>query len=389
MSLQTARTGAPSDPGVQPSMRLLAVAIGAFIIVTSVAGHPGPGVTGRALGVTLALVAFAGSLAGILLLPSSTASVQLPLLAGAVAGICTLVGLRSHGVAFLGLFPVVSAGALRLPTRWSGALTALALVGLALAYGLARNQPVYGIVLNEFGVLGFYGISLFARKMRESNENTQRLMAELEETRDAHAQAAALAERQRLAREMHDVLAHTLSGLVLNLESARLLASRDHGTPAVGAAIDRANQLAKTGLDEAKRAIGMLRGDALPGPDRLAGLTAEFEATSGVACTLSVEGDERELGSDGRLTLYRVAQEALTNIRKHARAERVDVRLAFEDRGARLTIENVEAPGERPPAQNGTGYGLTGMRERAELLGGTLHAGPTARGFRVELWVPA
>jgi signal transduction histidine kinase len=315
---------------------------------------------------------------------------QVAQLTGVVFGASALVGLRPHGAAFLGLFPAVSASALRLPARWSFVIAALAMGALGLAYGLGGTQPAYGIVLNEVGVVAFYAIALFARRMRESNENTQRLMAELEQTRAAQAQAAALAERQRLAREMHDVLAHTLSGLVLNLEGARLRAARDEGDPAVGEAIERAGQLAKTGLEEAKRAIGMLRDDALPGPDRLASLAEEFEATSGVACRLSVDGDERDLGSDGKLTLYRVAQEALTNIRKHARAERVDVHLSFEQAGTRLTIEDVEgAHDHRPPPGDGTGYGLTGMRERAELLGGTLHAGPTTDGFRVELWVPA
>src|SRR5207248_365068 len=118
-----------------------------------------------------------------------------------------------------------------LPSRTSVAVAALAVAALAIAYAIARNQPAYGIVLNEIGVIAFYTIAMFARRMRESNEQTKRLLAELEQTRAAQAQAAALAERQRLAREMHDVLAHTLSGLVLNLEGARLLADREEANP--------------------------------------------------------------------------------------------------------------------------------------------------------------
>ena len=166
------------------------------------------------------------------------------------------------------------------------------------------------------------------------------------------------------------------------------MAERGEAGPKLADAIDRAHQLAKTGLEEARRAIGMLRDDALPGPQRMAELAAEFEGDTGVACTFAVTGAERELGSDGRLTLYRVAQEGLTNIRKHACPDRVEVRLAYETAGARLTIEDFQAGKRRPPPGGGTGYGLTGMRERAELLGGTLTAGPTTQGFRVELWVP-
>jgi signal transduction histidine kinase len=147
--------------------------------------------------------------------------------------------------------------------------------------------------------------------------------------------------------------------------------------------------LAKTGLEEARRAIGMLRGDALPGPERLVDLTADFEADTGIPCTFQSSGDERELSSDGRLTLYRVAQEALTNIRKHARPQRVEVRLAYQPAGTELTVEDHAANGDRPPPSDGTGYGLTGMRERAELLGGQLIAETIADGFRVALWIPA
>jgi len=89
-----------------------------------------------------------------------------------------------------------------------------------------------------------------------------------------------------------------------------------------------------------------------------------------------------------RLTLYPTAQEALTNVRKHARPQWVELRLAYEPAGTRLTIEDFGGNGATPLSDSG-GYGLTGMRERAELLGGQLRAGPTGTGFRVELWVPA
>jgi signal transduction histidine kinase len=375
--------------GVQPSTRFLAAAVGIFVIVSSALGKPSPGGSGRALGITIALIVFAVSMLAIMTMFGIAATLQLIPLSALIVSSATLVALRPHGVAFLGLFPAVTASALRLPSRTSIAVAGLAVAALAIAYAIARNQPAYGVILNEIGVIAFYTIAMFARRMRESNEQTKLLLAELEQTRAAQAQAAALAERQRLAREMHDVLAHTLSGLVLNLEGARLLAGKEESDPAVADAIDRANQLAKTGLQEAKRAIGMLRDDELPGPDRLASLAADFEASTGVACTLAVDGEERDLSSDGRLTLYRVAQEAMTNIRKHARAERVDVRLVYEASGTRLTIEDFEKSGDRPPSGDGTGYGLTGMRERAELLGGTLYAGPTSDGFKVELWVPA
>jgi signal transduction histidine kinase len=267
-------------------------------------------------------------------------------------------------------------------------VAAVAGAALAVAWALNGNHPVSGVVLNEMGVVAFFVLATFARQLRESNERSHRLIVELEASRAAQTEAAALGERQRLAREMHDVLAHSLSGLVLNLEGARLLAEHDGITPRVADAIGRAHRLAKGGLEEARRAIGMLRDDALPGQERLAELAADYEADSGVACAVAVLGEEPDVGTESRLTLYRVAQEAMTNIRKHACPERVEITLDYQGGGARLTIEDFEKAERHSPPGGGTGYGLTGMRERAELLGGTLTAGPTRTGFRVELWVP-
>jgi signal transduction histidine kinase len=159
---------------------------------------------------------------------------------------------------------------------------------------------------------------------------------------------------------------------------------------------------------EARRAIGMLRDDDLPGPDRLAALTAAFQADTGVPARFSSSGTPRELASAVRLALYRVTQEALTNVRKHARPDRVEVRLDYLPDEIHLEVEDFGIPpvgGPRGSGGNGflpgsggsrgvvppgeQGYGLTGMRERAELLGGTLDAAPTNTGFQVLLKVPA
>ena len=107
---------------------------------------------------------------------------------------------------------------------------------------------------------------------------------------------------------------------------------------------------------------------------------------------LAVTGTTRTLDSETSLTVYRVAQEALTNIRKHARPERVELTLRYDTDGTRLTVDDhAKRPAEPDDASRlgGGGYGLTGMRERAELLGGSLEAGHTPDGFRVELWIPA
>ena len=372
------------------SIRVLAAAAIAFVVITSFQARLAPGGHGEALGVAAALIVFCGATIGAIWLMQAGSAVLLAALLAAVISAAALIALQGNGAAFLGVFPAVCLAALVLPVRLSALVAGVAAGAVSVAWLANGQAPIAGIVLNDFGILAFFLLSLFARRLRESNQRAELLLAELEQTRAAQAQAAALAERQRLARDMHDVLAHSLSGLVLNLEGARLLAGQGGADPPVGDAIARAHRLAKTGLEEARRAIGMLHDDALPGPERLAGLAAEFKGDTGVPCKVAVTGHgKRDLGTDGRLTLYRVTQEALTNIRKHAHAARVEIRLAYEPSGTRLTIEDFGTCHERPAPADGTGYGLTGMRERAELLGGTLTAGPTDGGFQVELWVPA
>jgi signal transduction histidine kinase len=370
-------------------VRVLGAAAIAFVVTTSFQARPAPGGGGQALGVAFALIVFCGATIAAMWLTLPQPAVQVAVLLLAVAGAAALIALQGNGAAFLGVFPALCLAALVLPVHLSAVVAGAAIGAVSAAWVADGRAGIAGLVLNDFAILAFYVLSLFARRLREGNQRAELLLSELEQTRAAQAQAAALAERQRLAREMHDVLAHSLSGLVLNLEGALLLASQGGADPQVRDAIHRAHRLAKTGLQEARRAIGMLRDDALPGPRRLADLAAEFEADTGVPCQVTVTGTEAELGTDARLTVYRVAQEALTNIRKHARASRVELRLAYEPSGTRLIIEDSGRCGQRPAPDEETGYGLTGMRERAELLGGTLTAGPTDGGFRVELQVPS
>jgi signal transduction histidine kinase len=198
---------------------------------------------------------------------------------------------------------------------------------------------------------------------------------------------------------MHDVLAHTLSALALQLESTRLLAHDRGVDPDVSRALDQAHGLAASGLEEARRAISAARGDALPGPERVRSLAEAVAEQSGVPVNVDVRGEARELPADARLAVYRTAQEALTNIRRHAKPDHVEVRLDYRDDAVTLVVEDHGALGAdaidvgggglaTAIAPVGAGWGLTGMRERAELLGGTLVAEPTGDGFRVKLWLP-
>jgi signal transduction histidine kinase len=252
----------------------------------------------------------------------------------------------------------------------------------ASAHPLSSNEMVSVVPALLFTYLG----STALRRLRMEQQKTRKLLQEVITGRDAVIRAAALDERAHLAREMHDVLAHTLSALSIQLEGARLLAEQSSCVPEVATALERTSGLAREGLGEARRAVGSLRGEILPGPDLLPQLVQEFEYDVGVPCRLHIEGGPVVLSLDARLAMYRIAQEALTNVRKHTDSSAVDITLRTTVDSVELVVENEGTPvASRLP---GGGYGVSGMRERAELLNGTLQAVPTAKGFKVWLWIP-
>ncbi|WP_326833718.1 histidine kinase [Amycolatopsis rhabdoformis] len=375
-----------SEPPVNSSVHRWrhAGALLVLVLLTWLAARsePRPALHGPGLGVLLGLLG--ALLGGVVLLrvePRRRAPAVLETAAFLVvlASSVTLVWLEPNGAGFFGGFLLASVASARLSTRVGTVVTGVVVVALVAASLLGARHEVVPTLLSALGTLAFHRLSLYTRRLKERTE-------ELEQTRAAQVQAAALAERQRLAREMHDVLAHSLSGLLLHLEGARLLSVHSGADPRLTDTVVRAHQLAQSGLAEARQAIGALRGEDLPGPERLPVLAAEFERDTGIPCAVSVSGPTPELAAQTRLTLYRVAQEALTNVRKHAAAERVDLRLTYEPDGTMLTVEDRGGPAA-PPGDSG--YGVSGMRERAELLGGRLDAAPTGTGFRVSLWAPA
>ena len=139
---------------------------------------------------------------------------------------------------------------------------------------------------------------------------------------------------------------------------------------------------------DVRQAITALHGDQLPGSELLPDLVDEHRRTSSGTCRLTVTGEPQLLPPDARLAVYRAAQEALSNVRKHAPGADVDVRLCWSPGEAVLVVEDRDGHRPAAPDRSGSGYGLTGMAERAQLLGGSLSAGPAECGFRVALRVP-
>jgi signal transduction histidine kinase len=385
-------------------MRMLGFGILAAFAVGMATDHPGPALHGKGLAVTIALVVYTSSLVvsfmfGVVLaglrgpLDEPGGRRSLTLIALSVSS-ATLFALQSKGYGLAGVYAVASIAGLRFEGALAYALLAVALASYDVAAILGdKDHGAISVLSNNAGLVMLFVITRLTGQARAGRERAERLVEELRESRDAEARAAALAERGRIARDMHDVLAHSLSALAVQLEGARLLA-RDRDTDRqVVEAIEKAHHLAGGGLEEARRTIEALRGDDLPGPSRLAALAEAFGEQAGVETTFDVAGPVRELSSEARLALYRTAQEALTNVRKHARPDRVDLHLRYGSEGTSLVVEDHAANGSYGAngalADTGGGYGLSGMRERAELLGGRLLAAPIDDGFRVELWLPA
>jgi signal transduction histidine kinase len=314
----------------------------AFVVVALVVFTSGrkPGFADRDVAAVLAVGGFALSVVGVLTARYRRAAIRIVFALALVASSAALMGLQPGGPGLAGLLAGIVLLVPRVPDRFPIALSIAVITCLAaVAVAASHSSPALAL-LSAIAIVGFPGMTLLARRLGQANDQAERLLVELESTRAAQAQAAGLAERQRLAREMHDVLAHSLSGLMLQLEAARMLAAVDPGDPRLPGVIERAHHLGKSGLEEARRAIGMLRGDELPGPERLASLAAQFQEVSGVPCQFTVSGHAYELPSEAALALYRVAQEALTNITKHACPERVEVHLGYEPYGTRLTVED-------------------------------------------------
>lgn len=360
----------PGMAGPPVALRALGIVAFATVLGSTLFTEPRPAFTGDGLIVLLAIVLFAVGLPPALPRYEPFSGARFAGLAA--VGVATLLFaiFQPDGAGYAGVYFVVVIGGMGL-NRDAAILVCGGTVAGLVAIDLIEGENPAVVAGLLFSVLPWFLIMRLIRRLAGSIE-------ELRYSRAAHAESAALAERGRVARELHDVLAHSLSALALQLEGTRLLARKSDADPEVVEGLERAHRLAVTGLTEARQAISALRGDELPALEDLAGAFP--------GATFTVAGTPREPSSEARLALYRTAQEALTNVRRHSASDRVELRLVYEDDGTTLTVQD---HGTSAPVIGGSGYGLTGMRERAELLGGRLNAGPTDDGFRVELWLPA
>ncbi len=313
---------------------------------------------------------------------------------GVAGGVLAGLSPSSPAVA-IGCAACFSAG-VRLKTEVSLGIMA-ATVAAFLATALATGAPTGALLGFPFAFAGLWSVSLTRREYLVRAQQAEQTLAETRRAREAETHAAALAERARIARDIHDVLAHSLAAVSVNLQAAEGLLAADTlpaDNPELTKAIEcvnRAGTLTREGLAAARRAILALRDDAAPLPDQLSSLAAQYRTVGDLAVDFTVTGEPRPLSEAPSLVAYRTAQEGLTNARKHAPGQPVALSLGFEAAQLTVTVANPMPPAgtQAPRAAAGAGAGLTGLRERAALAGGTLEAGPAGGTWRVALRIPS
>ena len=372
-------------------------AVGLVVVLITVSiARPGPataGDRGTAIAVCLGLSA-AGWIAWMLAGRNVWVNYGGLAVMSAAGWVLAALSPNSPAVA-VGCMATFSAGA-RMRTAASLGLMVRTLIAFLIA-GVVVHDPIAIRLGYSFAFLGLWTVGLTRREYSTRAEQAERMLAETRRTHEAETQAAALAERARIARDLHDVLAHSLAAVSVNLQAAEgLLAA---GTlpadnPELAKAtecIDRAGTLAREGLAAARRAVLALRDDTVPLPDQLSSLVGEYRADGDMDVDFAVTGEVRPVSAEASLAAYRTAQEALTNARKHAPGQPVTLRLGFAD--AEITVDAVNPlPSPRvqaPLADTGAGYGLVGLAERAALAGGKLTAGREAGNWQVNLRIPA
>lgn len=370
------------DPRIRWVLTLAVVVIGAMTIRPM-------GFSGQGLAVAALFVANAAALlARVLPENGVTRRFARVWLTSGVLAAAGLLAVSSSGTGYLFAFFLTGHIGYRLDTRWALALAGLCSLlcagvlhfhlgpgdqQLPWTFGLATGAPVLIGILN--------------RSQRQAVQAVLEASESAERAARAEARTAVLTERGRIARDVHDVLAHSLAGINMQLELVDALIETGD-LEKIQQASAKAQALVKESLKQAQWTVHALREDALP---LVESLTAMAES-SGHHAALTVTGTVRELPARVAQNLLRIAQESLTNAARHAPGGDVGVEVTFAAASTTLVIRN--RPGTRAATAGlGSGMGLVGMRERVALLGGTVTAGPVTEGpdrggWQVEAVIP-
>lgn len=216
-----------------------------------------------------------------------------------------------------------------------------------------------------------------------------RLLWHERDAREAHAGQAASDERRRIAREVHDVVAHSLSITLLNLTVARHALQQNRDIDDAIDALEDAERVGRQAMSDIRLTVGVLgtgpaNPTSEPGIDDIPALVQDFRR-AGMTIRYEIDGSPQIVSAATGLGLYRIAQESLANVAKHAPGAEANVRVGVTDEWATVCVTNTAS---HPVSVSGSGSGLQGMRQRAELLGGSVRAGPAPSGWLVQAKMP-
>jgi signal transduction histidine kinase len=317
-----------------------------------------------------------------------------PVMVWAVTGVlATAYGLGTFEDPTLPYAPLVAVYTVAAHTTWATAVRAglVTLVAAIVALLVDRRDDLVDWIVVVLALTTAWLIGTNVRTQRAYAREMEARAAQLERERAAEAAQAAAEERLRLARELHDVAAHHVSVIALHAEAGQSML-REHPDRADEAFTTIAG-VARTTLDELRFVVGALRDrpdvpmTPQPALAHVDALVHEVRRT-GLDVSLSVEGPVRPLASAVESSAYRIVQEALTNVIRHAGPARAEVHITYDDDG--VAVEVLDDGLGPPPDESNGGHGLAGMRERASLVGGSLSAAPRPEGgFSVRALFPS
>src|SRR6201994_3640234 len=349
----------------------------------------------EALGATALPVQFAGYLtAGVAMLvwavldyapvPRRWRGVALPFIlciVAAAGGLAATAGFNENNcpVTLASLAATVAAVELRRWQAWLGVVCSAVTIDLNAFIFQDGFDTLSTFLLYPFVPLTGLLLGHFVRTRQEQGEQAAALLARTQQLQAEQSRTEVLNERARIAREIHDVLAHSLGALSIQIQAARAVLSAHQDIERALDVLATAQRLASDGLTETRRAVHALRSDVVPLDQELTQAARAHRERYGAEVAFTVGGASRALPPDATVALLRTGQEALVNAAKHAPGQRISVRLEYGADDVSLMVVN-DLPGDGDPAPVAAarphtvdgGYGLTGMRGRVRLVNGTL-----------------